>query len=387
MKRLVYSPSIKVWVKSDSGVIDLSPYVTECMISRKIDDVSKAEIQFRNPRIRRDDGKVGFMFTQQPYTDPKGNASMRPVFHPMDPITIVLERIQGKPIQVFTGYCDTTPYVQLFPGTARISASCTLKRLNFTFWDPALSFVADFLTEYGWIVNKQTGQSQNQSQATAAEQTEDEPIASVKLNDSSIAKLLYATLSEIGGWDDKNIFIQPLPKNLASIVAKLFDEFSQDNKDANKEIGKLIKDIIGAGQFGSGITGTINANVENADVTLPPGDVSGTVVFDGVRIAGWIEPILKYARTQGWTGAINDGFRTRAEQEQLYARYVNSGYDNQYLAARPGESNHEGAEFPRGAVDVEDYYKLNEILLNSQYKNTLRWYGEGDKVHFSHTGN
>jgi len=286
MKRLVYSPSIKVWVKSDSGVIDLSPYVTECMISRKIDDVSKAEIQFRNPRIRRDDGKVGFMFTQQPYTDPKGNASMRPVFHPMDPITIVLERIQGKPIQVFTGYCDTTPYVQLFPGTARISASCTLKRLNFTFWDPALSFVADFLTEYGWIVNKQTGQSQNQSQATAAEQTEDEPIASVKLNDSSIAKLLYATLSEIGGWDDKNIYIQPLPPNIVNNVSKLFDEFSQDNKNVNKEIGKFIQDIIGNGSYGSSVA---NGGVNNGS---GGGSVDTGNLRSGGRAPEWIEKII-----------------------------------------------------------------------------------------------
>ena len=164
MKRLVYAPSIKVWVKSDSGVVDLTPFVTECEINRKIDDVSHASVTFRNPKITDESGKNRFMFTQHEGKD----GSVRPVFHPMDPITIILERMAGKPIQVFTGYCDTTPYVQLFPGTCRIQASCTLKRLLYTYWDPGLPFTKEFMRNYGWNLSNE-GKAVNEQAAGKAE--------------------------------------------------------------------------------------------------------------------------------------------------------------------------------------------------------------------------
>lgn len=265
MKRLVYSPSIKVWVKADSGIIDLSPYVTNCSIHRAIDDVSKAEITFRNPKFTSDNGKKRFMFTENELSD----GSIRPVFHPMDPITIVFERIKGRPVQVFTGYCDTTPYVQLFPGVAKISASCTLKRLLYTYWDPALPFVRSFMKAYGWDVSNE-GQAINQGQATKAEKsTGNTKIKSVTLNDSSIGNLLWAVLHEIGGWNDNNIYIQPLPANIGSTVAKLMDEFTADNKRANQEVADLLSRIVGTGTYGAAITGGLSAAAGgNGNVTM-----------------------------------------------------------------------------------------------------------------------
>jgi len=274
MKRLVYSPSIKVWVKADSGVVDLSPYIVNCRIERKVDDISSAEIEFRNPKILQD-GKPRFLFTDQQVDNKRLS-----VFHPMDPITIVLERIQGKPIQVFTGYCDTVPDVQLFPGTAKISASCTLKRLLYTYWDPALPFVTAFMQNYGWYLDANTGLA---SQPDAEDDT-GKPVN--KLNDSSIANMLYATLSEIGGWDDKNIYIQPLPPNIVNNVSKLFDEFSQDNKNVNKEIGKFIQDIIGNGSYGSSVA---NGGVNNGS---GGGSVDTGNLRSGGRAPEWIEKII-----------------------------------------------------------------------------------------------
>lgn len=394
MRRLVYSPKIKCWVKTDSGIVDLSPYITNCSINRRIDDVSQAQVEFRNPRIRTSDGKVRFMFTQHEYTNASGNTSIRPMFHPMDPITIVFERIQGKPIQVFTGYCDTTPYVQLFPGTARIVASCTLKRLKYTYWDPALDFVSSFLKEYGWDLYRDSGVSYNAQVEEQTDNNSNTSSAAKNLNDSSIGKLLYATLNEVGGWDDKNIFIQKLPNNIGSIVSNLFDEIVKDNEKINKEVGKFIDDVIGAGDFGSAIVGSNAANLNNQEVEnnasgADSSDISGTEVFEGIRMASWIVPILKYARSKGWTGVVNEGFRSYALQKKYYDEYqagLRAG-----PVAPPGQSNHEGAKFPRGAIDVNTtdggHLQLNEILLNSPYRDKLKWYGYGDAPHFSHTGN
>lgn len=281
MKRLVYSPSIKAWVKSDSGVIDLSPYIIECNISRKIDDVSSAELVFRNPKVTTENGKNRFMFTQHEGDD----GSVRPVFHPMDPITIVLERIAGRPIQVFTGYCDTTPYVQLFPGTARIQASCTLKRLLYTYWDPALPFVSKFMKAYGWDLNVESGTAVNQGQATAAEQSPNVPIKTVQLNDGTMGNLLYGVLNEIGGWDNSNIFIQPLPSNISTIVSKLFDEFTEDNKQINEEISKVMTQMVKSGHYGTAGVGGGTGESGGGGGTGTAGN-NRSIAFGDVGITG-----------------------------------------------------------------------------------------------------
>jgi hypothetical protein len=258
MKRLVYSPSVKIWVRTDFGVINLSPYITECQVNRKIDDTSTFSVVFRNPKVVDENGKNRFMFTEH-----EANGQIGPVFHPMDPITVVMERIGGKPIQVFTGYCDTVPYVQLFPGTAKITASCTLKRLLYTFWDPGLPFVRDFLYSYGWnlggdgVVRREDppGHPINNEYDHLADQGKvPKRFKTNKLNDGGIGALLYATLNEVGGWDDKNIYIQGLPNNLSKIVSNIFDEFTADNKDVNEQVSQVLSDFINNGHFGSAMS-------------------------------------------------------------------------------------------------------------------------------------
>jgi hypothetical protein len=262
MKRLVYSPSVKIWIKSDTGTVDLSPYIVSCRIDRKIDDVSMAEIEFRNPRVN-DNGKPRFMFTEHDV-----DGKILPVFHPMDPITISMERIAGKPIQVFTGYCDSTPDVQLFPGTAKITASCTLKRLKHTYWDPSLPFVSDFLKEYGWELNPSNGQVQKHD----AIQLDNQKLSkSVNLNDGSIGNLLYAVLNEIGGWDNSNIFIQSLPEGITSIIAKIYENMMDENAKLNQEVSEFFSTLVGSGSFGTATSGgsTTGDNGANAESSGP----------------------------------------------------------------------------------------------------------------------
>src|SRR4051812_27378754 len=129
MQRLVYSPKVFAFVRNDQYPfgLDISDYVVRGEVHRRINAVSSATLELRNPN--------------QLWTLPGA-----PMFHPMDPITIFLSRLRGRPIQVFTGYLDTTPYIQLYPGTVTLEASCTLKRVQYTFWDPALPYSIDFMT-------------------------------------------------------------------------------------------------------------------------------------------------------------------------------------------------------------------------------------------------
>lgn len=98
--------------------------------------------------------------------------------------------------------------------------------------------------------------------------------------------------------------------------------------------------------------------------------------FDGHQVALWIVPFLTYARAHGWTGHVESGYRSFAEQTRIY----NSGVRP---AAVPGSSNHEGQAFPRGAVDVTEAAQLSAILAKIPGGSLLKWAGSADPVHFS----
>lgn len=106
--------------------------------------------------------------------------------------------------------------------------------------------------------------------------------------------------------------------------------------------------------------------------------LKGVSKFEGKPVAAWIKPWLVYARKHGWKGTVSSGYRSYADQARIYASGVRP-------AARPGTSNHEGANFPRGAIDVTDQYTLDRILRRA--RSPLKFAGSKDPVHFSHPHN
>src|SRR3954469_7267605 len=131
MRRLTYAPKAFVFIRSrnhKNQVFDVSDYVVSGTVDRLVNQKSTASIIMRNSF---------FQFS------PEGKDSF---FLPMDGITIWLQRLKNKPIQVFTGYLDSVPYMQLYPGNCMITASCTLKRLEHTYFDPTINATMDFFT-------------------------------------------------------------------------------------------------------------------------------------------------------------------------------------------------------------------------------------------------
>jgi hypothetical protein len=262
MKRLVYNPRIDCYIKADDGIYDLSPYVTECMVNRKVNQVSPASVTFRNPN---------FMFTEHVYKDPVTKKTvMGPAFHPQDPIIISMTRLRDRPIQVFTGYCDSTPYLQLFPGIAGIDASCTLKRLMYTYWDPGLTFVWDWLMAHGWQINQQVGGIANPQQEHRNLDQQGDKKDNLKLTDGSFGKLLFDFMAEIGGWDPSTVYIEKLPDTIAPLVTQLFEEFKSDSEQSTKEFQQLMQNLIGTSALGGGDGGTGGGATGSADISDAP---------------------------------------------------------------------------------------------------------------------
>jgi hypothetical protein len=246
MKRLVYTPKIDAYIRADSGVYDISDYITHFNVARKINQVSTAELTLRNPDKK---------WTEHHYMDSVTKQKIvGPIFHPMDPITIILTRLQGRPVQVFTGYCDSTPYLQLFPGTVTLTASCTLKKLLYTYFDPGLPFFWDFLTQYGWTPNFLQGGVMN----APAEEEHAEPKHEkdgVRYGDSGIGELLYGVLNKIGGWPDETIYIENIPPTVIDLVANLFELFKNDAEESQGELTTFLHQIVGTSASGGGAPG------------------------------------------------------------------------------------------------------------------------------------
>lgn len=247
--RLVYSPKAFVFVEDYLGIQHvLTDYVVSGSVDRKINQVSTASVVIRNPKLK--------------WTGGQGNIGQA-VFHPMDRITIFLQRLSTHPIQVFSGYLDDTPWLALYPGTVTLNASCTLKRLLYTQWDPALPFTIEFLSQYGWSSNGQ-GQLQNLSavstilgpsdpttqnnQKTSGGTTTGTTPSST---DGGIGSLLFEVLNKIGGWDESDIYIEALPPNLLAPIKKLYKTLLAQTTQSETQLESFYKAVIGSSSYGS----------------------------------------------------------------------------------------------------------------------------------------
>lgn len=261
-QRLVYSPKAYVYIKNTrEEIMDITEYVIAGEVRRLLNQVSTAKLTLRNP------DKI--------FTRP-GEAA----FHPMDPITIFLERTPGHPVQVFTGFLDKSPYYQFRPGPITLEASCTLKKLLYTWYQLAQPYTLSLLKHFGWTAINNTelgplgetagiggpkleegakeiewkekaGQSgfQNSPNGVPFGIEEDGKYTS---NDGSFANLLWAILFFIGDWQDEKIWIENVPASVPKLINKLWNDFEQNDKGEQEAINKFFAAAIGTSSHGKG---------------------------------------------------------------------------------------------------------------------------------------
>lgn len=283
MKRLVYSPKVNAYIKADSGIIDISDYVTSGSVERKLDQVSTAKLTIRNPNKKWTD-----VHTKDPVS---GEALIEPMFHPMDPIVIFMQRLQNRPVQVFTGFLDRTPYLQLHPATIELSASCTLKKLQYTYFDAGLPFFNDFLVAHGWNVVEGTG-IVNQEEPAQGEKA----VNKGTMTDSGFGELLLAVMEDIGNWPKSTIYIERIPQDLIELVTELFEEGSKEAKESNELMRHVLHKIIGTASLGEGelSTGTGKGHEEGGGVIGSP---------EGTLVGAFVQPQKEFAEAlAGLTG-------------------------------------------------------------------------------------
>jgi len=325
MKRLIYSPKVYVFIRSrtQNKTYDVSDYVVSGSVKRNINAPSKAEFVLKNRFFR-------FSANRQ-----------EPLFLPMDGVTIWMQRIAGRPIQVFTGYLDQVPYFQLYPADAPFTATCTLKRLGLVYFDPGVTATMKFFSDRNWILAPD-GQAvdfnaQGQSLNSTGGNTMD-----------GIGDLLRDFIEVIGGWKKNTIIVSDVPHDLPKRAAKLYDELESDLQIQRDALEGFLKSLI-----------TLKANHAES-VGAPAVDKVKKVMAEGTKknvdnwflvMAALVLSGLKPEYAQEDTTATNPGYGLYALQSISPPEIGGS--------APTGDATSGSTPAPTGTADDIEGYKLS----------------------------
>lgn len=229
LRRLFYSPEVYAYIKPLNGaIIDISNDIIEGNITRKTEDVSTLRLVVQNRRSK------------------EGTSILAQKIRPMDQIIVYLKKV--KPVLVFSGYLDLVPFFQAVPEPVTIEASCTLKRLEFTYWDPNLPHVREVLTRFGLVPLNVPGDQGSAygvvpgNRITGKGQVRDNQ---GNIQDTGFGAMLYFLLQEVGKWPKEKIWIEPIPAGWTERATVLYKQAAEENKFIEDNIINLYKELIG----------------------------------------------------------------------------------------------------------------------------------------------
>lgn len=249
--RIVYSPEVQVYIlpgNSDTP-IDISNDIIEGTITRRTEALSTASFLVQSRRNKENALTLGQLL------------------RPMDRIVVYLKKT--KPILIFSGYLDLVPVFQAMPEPFMIEASCTLKRLEFTYWDPNLPSVVEALTKYGFVPEISEGGVSFFSPSAFTEATPTasgpQPAAGSTPQDTGFAAMLNFLLVDVGGWNIDNVWIEPIPEAWMQRAALLF-EVNNDWQDRFNLAQDWLKSFLNEGgtSSGGGGSGTVSGGSDSS---------------------------------------------------------------------------------------------------------------------------
>ena len=182
-KTLIYSPQVRIIIASGGKEIDVSRDVIRGRVVRAVNAVSQAEFYLNNK-----------------------NGKYTGHLRRMDKVVIKMKRVNW--IQVFTGYLDIVPAYDLFPTEAYIRASCTLKRIKYTYWDKGLFPSAQLLNPVTIGADGTYAIANNSP-------------------DAGSGIIIHDLLTKVGGWPANQVLIQQIPVKFMDFVKdniKLVDQ-------------------------------------------------------------------------------------------------------------------------------------------------------------------
>jgi len=268
MERFVYVPKVEVFVRCDgdgSGrIVDLTEDIVDGSVTRNVDAMSTAMITVQNKFGRYTGGAKGS----------GGPNAVR--IRPMDRIIIRMSRVTD-PFLVFSGYVDESPKFQLYPGTVTVAASCSLKLIANTYFDPGLPFMRKYFKQFGWTYDPTSGLLYDD--VTSGGSNKRFGYLDVA---GGIGDVMKHILHDVGNFPTEAIDIDDLPTGfLQSISDAMNKSLTDDQKDTEQALARMRK-FLGS---------TSGASPSTTDPTANP--VSGNIAM---------EDVARYALKAGFKG-------------------------------------------------------------------------------------
>lgn len=210
MPTFIYAPGVKVYIQTAKhGLVDVSNDLSEGTMVRRSDGVSTFNWTMNNPRRKYDS-----------------------VFAPNDRIVCVMKRLAW--VRTFTGLLNSVPLITVWPRDVPLAASCSLKRLQYWYWDPHAAATQEMIR-----------------QALAA------PNNAGKSSDGGITNVVVTILDKVVGWPASKVHISRIPDNWFDIARKIAQQVDAAAESADAMAAQFYSTLGGAGSVGGGTSGVL----------------------------------------------------------------------------------------------------------------------------------
>lgn len=317
MPTFVYAPGVKVYIEREVSkgkfkVVDVSDDVTEGTL------------------IRRSDGVSTFNFSLQ-----NANRKYDQVFAPNDRLVVMMKRITW--LKVFTGYLNSVPLISAWPTVVNLSASCSLKRLQYWYWDPYAPYTQEMI--------------RNSLAAGAGTN-----------GDGGVTNVVLSILEKVTRWPASKVHIGKIPEAWLDFALEIAEEVNEELKKADVDLPTPLGD-------GSG-------------TTLPLGDVGpgayGPMTFSTKQVQSAGQIYIEFvSQNKGFTeDDIAFAIYCAICETNINTNYNGSGFPGYGLYSQEESQAGWSASFKKKMEDerfstrqfIERYQKLVPDFANRNVK-------------------
>lgn len=231
MATFLYAPQVQVLIETGGNlyrgstkttVLDVSDDLVSGRLTRRVDGVSDFQFTLLNPRRKYDQ-----------------------VFTPNDRIVVRMKRVAW--MQVYTGYLNQVPLLTAWPRNVTLTSSCSLKRLQYWYWDPESAFTQQMIMD-ALSAARGTGMT----------------------SDGGMTNLVLSVLKNVVGWPESKVHIAKIPDDWFKVAYKIAEEVDETAAESDNLAQQFFQNLGGAGTVGT-TGGTASAD----DLKMVYGGFSG----------------------------------------------------------------------------------------------------------------
>lgn len=210
MPTFLYAPGVKVYIQTaKNGLVDVSNDLSEGTMVRRSDGVSTFNWTMNNPRRKYDS-----------------------VFAPNDRVVCVMKRLAW--VRTFTGLLNSVPLMTVWPRDVPLAASCSLKRLQYWYWDSHAATTQEMIRAALAEVN---GKDSN--------------------TDGGITNVVLTILDKVVGWPASKVHIARIPDHWFDVARKIAQQVDTAAEESDKMAAEFFATLGGGGAIAGATTGVL----------------------------------------------------------------------------------------------------------------------------------